>query len=107
MSKLHAFTDSNFQSEVLDASEPVLVDFWATWCIPCKLVVPHLEALAEAYVGKAKIGKLNVDESQQIAQQYGVMSIPTLLVFKGGQVVGQTVGAANKAALEKLLQSAL
>ena len=102
-----AVTDSDFQQEVLEADTPVLVDFWADWCAPCKMVAPLLDELAEEYDGKVKFTKLDVDSNPQIAMQYGIRSIPTLLVFKGGGAVDQVVGAVPKAAIKKRLDSAL
>jgi thioredoxin 1 len=86
-------TDSNFDQVVRTSSVPVLVDFWAVWCGPCKMIAPHVAALAQEYAGRAVVGKLNVDENPQVAGRYGIMSIPTLLIFKGGKVVDQIVGA--------------
>ena len=106
MSNTVEITDQNFQNEVLGSSVPVLVDFWAVWCGPCRMVGPIVEQLAEEYQGKAKVGKVNVDENQAIAQQFGISSIPTLLVFKNGAVVGSRVGAGTRADLEKMLQEA-
>lgn len=102
-----AVADSTFKSEVLDSNVPVLVDFWATWCAPCRAIAPALEELATQYKGKAKIAKVDVDENQQVAQQYGIRSIPTLLVFKGGKVVDQLVGAVPKSKLEDSLKKAM
>ena len=99
--------DATFKSEVLDSQTPVLVDFWATWCAPCRAIAPSLEELATQYKGKLKIAKVDVDENQQIAQQFGIRSIPTLLMFKGGKVVEQLVGAAPKAKLEDSIKKVL
>ena len=106
MSNAVELTDANFKAEVLDSDKPVLVDFWAVWCGPCRMVGPVVEELAGEYQGKAKVGKVDVDKNQGIAGQYGIRSIPTILVFKGGAVVGQRVGAGTKAELEKMLQDA-
>ena len=92
-------TDGNFSQEVLKADTPVLVDFWAVWCGPCKMIAPVVEQIASEYEGKLKVGKVDVDNNQQTAMQYGIRSIPTLLVFKDGRVVEQIVGAAPKKAL--------
>jgi thioredoxin 1 len=93
-------TDDNFESEVLKSETPTLVDFWAVWCGPCKAVAPSVDALATEYKGKLKVGKFNIDDHQIVPQKYGIRSIPTLLVFKGGQVVGQIVGAVPRNKLE-------
>ena len=89
-------TDANFKNEVLDSQTPVLVDFWATWCGPCKMIAPIVEELATEYNGKMKFGKLDVDANPQVSMQFGIRSIPTLLVFKGGKVVDQIIGAIPK-----------
>jgi thioredoxin 1 len=101
------FTDDNFESEVLKSDVPTLVDFWAVWCGPCRQIAPTVDALAEEYKGKLKVGKMDVDNHQIVPQQYGVRSIPTLLVFKGGKVVGQVVGAVPRAKLEAEIQKHL
>ena len=100
-------TDSDFDQEVLEADTPVLVDFWAEWCAPCKMVAPVLEDLAAEYDGKIKFTKVDVDTNPQTAMKYGIRSIPTLLVFKGGSPVDQVVGAVPKAVIKKRLDSAL
>lgn len=100
----NVFTDANFQEEVINSDLPVLVDFYADWCGPCKMIGPIVSQLADEYEGKVKIGKLDVEASGVTAQQYRVMSIPTLLVFKGGQVVDTIVGAVPKNQLEAKLQ---
>jgi thioredoxin 1 len=94
---LTTITDDNFQDEVLNSDLPVLIDFWAIWCGPCKMVAPIVEELATEYDGKAKIGKLDVDSNQQTSIKYGVRSIPTLLIFKGGELVETIIGAVPKA----------
>ena len=97
-------TDENFKAEVLDAKIPVLVDFWAEWCMPCKMIAPTVEAIAKEYEGKLKVCKLNVDDAPVIATQYSVMSIPTLLLFKEGKVVDKIVGVVPKAAIDAKLK---
>ncbi len=106
MALIH-FTNENFRSEVLESSLPVLVDFYADWCGPCKMIGPVIEQFAKDYASKIKIGKLNVDEGQDIAGQYGVMSIPTLIFFKNGKNVEQLVGALPKAAIETAIKKHL
>ena len=100
-------TDSDFEQEVLESDTPVLVDFWAEWCGPCKMVAPVLDDLAEEYEGKIKFIKVDVDTNPETALKYGIRSIPTLLVFKGGSPVDQVVGAVPKAVIKKRLDSAL
>ncbi|MBN2355843.1 thioredoxin [candidate division KSB1 bacterium] len=97
------FTDTNFTKEVLEAEQPVLVDFWAAWCMPCRFVAPVVESLATEYAGKVKVGKVDVDSNPAIAGNYGISSIPTLAIFKNGKVVDGVVGAAPKEHLQKLL----
>jgi len=99
--------DGTFDAEVLKSDIPVLVDFWAVWCGPCKAVAPAVEELAKQYKGKVKIAKMDVDEHQKVPQQYGIRSIPTLLLFKGGRVVDTIVGAVPKSKLEDSLKKAL
>ena len=89
-------SDTNFQQEVLDSDTPVLVDFWAVWCGPCRMVAPVVEEIAQEYNGKLKVGKLNVDNNPEVSMKFGIRSIPTLMVFKGGQVVEQIIGAMPK-----------
>ena len=100
-------TDDNFESEILNSSTPALVDFWEVWCGPCRQVAPTVEALASEYKGKLKVGKMNVDDHQQVPQKYGIRSIPTLLVFKGGQVVDQIIGAVPRSKLEDAIKKHL
>lgn len=101
------FTDADFQKEVLESSQPVIVDFWAPWCGPCKIVSPIIEELAKEYEGKVKVGKLNVDENPQNASKYGIMSIPSILFFKGGQPVKTMVGAQSKENYRKGIEEIL
>lgn len=101
---LTTLTDDNFEDEVLNSDEPVLVDFWATWCGPCRQIAPIVEDLADEFEGRAKVGKVDVDENPQVAQQYGVRSIPTLLFFKDGEVQEQLVGASGKQPLKETLE---
>ena len=100
------FNDGNFQSEVLDSTGPVLVDFWAPWCGPCRQIAPLLEELASDNAGAIKIGKLNIDEAPDTPQTYGVSSIPTLMVFKNGEVVERFVGIQPKTRLQQALDAA-
>jgi len=100
-------TDSNFQTEVTASALPVLVDFWAPWCGPCKMVAPVLEELAKEYTGKLKIVKLNVDQNQQVAAQFGISSIPTLIMFKNGKEAGKMIGFQSKDALKKMIAGSL
>jgi len=100
-------TDQNFDAEVLKSPQPVLVDFWAAWCGPCRMIAPTVEALASEYAGKAKIAKVNVDENQSTPAQYNIRGIPTLLLFKDGQVREQLVGAASRDVIENLIKKHL
>jgi len=101
------FTDTNFKKEVLESHVPVMVDFWATWCGPCKAISPIVEELAKEYQGKLKIGKVNIDENPKIATAYGIMSIPTIVFFKNGKVMDQLVGALGKNELRKKIEDNL
>ena len=101
------FTDDNFQNEVIDSEQPVLVDFYADWCGPCKSLAPIIEDMAREFTGQIKIGKVDIDAAQQVAVQYGIQGVPTLMFFKGGQKVDQLVGAHPKPVIEKKIKSLL
>ena len=105
--KVTTFTDGNFDTDVLQAATPVLVDFWAEWCGPCRALGPTIDALAGDYAGRVSVGKLNVDENPGITVKYMVRGIPTVLLFKGGEVVEQIVGLADKAEFKKALDKHL
>jgi len=105
--KVLALNDANFDREVLQSDLPVLVDFWATWCSPCKAIAPLIDTVADEYAGKIKVGKVNVDENPATPGKYGVRGIPTLILFKGGSVVDQVVGAIPKSQLDALIAKAL
>lgn len=107
MSKTIEFNDNNFEEEVLKSDQTVLVDFWAEWCGPCRMVGPIVEEIAGEYEGKAKVGKVNVDFNPEVSVKYGIRSIPSLLIFKNGQVVDQIVGAVPKSHLTKQLDAQL
>lgn len=98
-------TDQNFDVEVMQSDKPVLIDFWAAWCAPCRMIAPIVEELAQEYDGKAKVGKLDVDSNQQTAIKYGVRSIPTVLIIKNGEVVDTIIGALPKTAFVEKLQA--
>ncbi len=101
--KVQTLTDGNFYQSVIKAAQPVLVDFWAEWCGPCRRLAPTVDELATDYDGKVVVGKLNVDDNPNVASRYSIRGIPTLLLFKGGEIVEQVVGLADKTALKKLL----
>lgn len=104
---VHEFKDASFDTEVLKSEVPVLVDFWAPWCAPCRMIAPAVEELAGEYAGKAKVGKVNIDDFPSIAQRYHINSIPTVLIFKNGEPVNQVMGAVPKTHLEEMLKQAL
>ena len=104
MSNEVTLTAENFKSEVMESDIPVLVDFWAEWCMPCKMISPLVAQIADAYRGKLKVGKVNVDDQGDLASQFGIISIPTLIVFKNGQVVKQKVGSIPKHVIENLFR---
>ena len=104
---LKEFTDDNFQAEVLSSPTPVLVDFWAEWCAPCKMLTPTVEKLADKFAGRVKVGKMDIETHREMAAKNGIQSIPTLLVFKGGQVVDRMVGLRNEADLSAWLEKAM
>lgn len=99
--KVLELTDSNFGSEVIKSEKPVIVDFWAAWCGPCKMVAPVMEELAEAHGDKVKVAKLNIDENKEVSMKYRIMSIPTVIMFKNGEIEAQVVGARSKQDFEK------
>ena len=107
MAEITEVTDQNFEAEVLQSDTPVVVDFWAEWCAPCRQIAPIIDKLAEDYSGQVKVFKMNVDESPQTPGKYGVRAIPTVLAFKGGQVVQQVQGARPKSAFEEMITGLL
>jgi thioredoxin len=100
-------SDSNFETEVIKSETPVLVDFWAPWCGPCRAIAPIVEEISTTYQGKLKVGKLNVDENQQTTMKFGIRSIPTLIVFKGGTAIEQIIGAVPRGEIERVVGKAL
>lgn len=100
---MHEFTESNFEAEVLQSDKPVLIDLWAEWCMPCKMIEPAMAEIAEENAEALKVGRVNVDENPAIASKYGIRSIPTLLIFKGGQVAEKMVGAVPKDTIQKFV----
>ena len=107
MSKEKIFTDGNFEKEVLNSKDPVLVDFWAEWCGPCRMLAPVVDRIAQANQGKLVVGKLNVDENQKTPQQYGIQGIPTLILFKDGQVAQQLVGFQSQQAIQEAIDEVI
>ncbi len=107
MSGAAAVTDLNFKAEVLESSVPVLVDFWAPWCGPCRMVAPVVDEIAQQFAGQVKVVKVNTDENPNVASQYGIRSIPTLMIFKGGQKVDMVVGAVPRTTLAQTLEKYL
>ena len=105
MSSAMAVTTAQFEEQVLKSETPVLVDFWAVWCGPCKMIKPHVDALAEEYAGRVKVVSVDVDNEREIAEKYGIMSIPTLFFFKDGKVVDQQVGAVSKSVIASKLET--
>jgi thioredoxin 1 len=105
MSAEVTISQDNFTAEVIQSETPVVVDFWAEWCMPCKMIAPVLEQISQDYVGKLKVAKVNVDDNGEITQQYNIVSIPTLLLFKDGEVVGQQVGAVPRETIEGMFKA--
>ena len=105
--KTMELTDSNFKEEVVDSKVPVLVDFWAEWCMPCKMLAPTIEELAEEYTGKIKVGKVDTDSNREISMKFGISAIPTLILFKDGEVAKKFVGLQQKADLKNAIDEAL
>jgi len=101
------FTDQNFDSDVLGSDLPTLVDFWAEWCAPCKMIAPTVESLADEFDGKLKVGKMNIDENPSTPTKFGIRGIPTLIIFKGGKVVEQIVGVRSKSDLKAAIEKSL
>ncbi|MCH7726313.1 MAG: thioredoxin [Planctomycetes bacterium] len=106
MSNVVEFTDTNFEEQVIQSSQPVLVDFWAAWCGPCRAIAPMIEELAEEYSGSVAVGKVDIDSNKEVAMKYGVTSIPTLIVFKEGEPVERMTGAQPKSRIQEAIASA-
>ena len=104
---IHYVTDANFEAEVLQSTSPVLVDYWAEWCGPCKMIAPILDEISKEYSGKLKVAKLNIDENQETPAKYGIRGIPTLMLFKGGNIEATKVGALSKSQLAAFIDSHL
>ena len=100
-------SDSNFESEVVNSDVPVLIDFWAPWCGPCRAIAPLVEEISSSYAGKIKVGKMNVDDNQSTTMKFGIRSIPTLIMFKGGEAIDQIIGAVPKAEIERVVEKSL
>ena len=100
-------SDSNFESEVVNSDLPVLIDFWAPWCGPCRAIAPLVEEISSSYAGKIKVGKMNVDENQSTTMKFGIRSIPTLIMFKGGEAVDQIIGAVPKGEIERVVEKTI
>jgi thioredoxin 1 len=100
-------SDSNFESEVVNSDVPVLIDFWAPWCGPCRAIAPIVEEISSTYEGKIKVGKMNVDENQATTMKFGIRSIPTLIMFKGGEAIDQIIGAVPKGEIERVVEKSL
>lgn len=105
--KITEINKDNFEQTVMKSAQPVLVDFWAEWCMPCRMIAPVVEDLAKTYDGKIVVGKINIDDQPELAQKYGVMSIPTLMLFKNGSVENKTIGAVGKDKITKMIDSVL
>ena len=105
--QVHEFTDENFEQEVLQSDQPVLVDFWAEWCMPCKMLAPTIDEVASSFNGKAKVGKLDTDANRNVSMKYGISAIPTVLLFKDGEIAKKFVGITNKNDLEAAINEAI
>ena len=107
MADLTNVSDANFQAEVLESEQPVLVDFWASWCGPCRMIAPVIERIAEKFDGRIKVGKVNVDEEPEISLEYNIASIPTVMIFKNGEEVSKSIGYSDEAEIEQLVLQAI